>query len=145
MKYRLITESQEIEQLTEEISQSVGNIYSNIDYTYIQRIKEQCTIKYGISLDIDLSEEGCMETALNTIKIHVSLADVQAVIVHSRGNGEEPIETNDRIVHFISSLRQLVIDNNPDRYVEEASTLMISESVPLGTIDMNILFAFKKQ
>lgn len=95
-------------------------------------------------MNIDLSEEGCMETALHTIKTQVSLADVRAVIVHSRANGEEPTETNDRILHLVTSLRQLVIDNNPDRYFEEASTLMISESVPLGTIDMNILFAFKK-
>jgi hypothetical protein len=141
MKYEIITDRVEIDNLTEYIHYS-GDTYANpIDYNDIRTVKKISSLKYGIKCKAECTEGRIDFDIIAVIKeAGIDIADIKTVMLGLRFNGSDPACNLDVIYSFLDQ----IYGKDSEKHPLVLWALSTNPDIQIGECLINIVYGFDK-
>ncbi len=141
MKYEIITDRVEIDNLTEYIHYSGDNYVTPIDYNDIRTVKKISSLKYGIKCKAECTEGRIDFDIIAVIKeAGINIADIKTVMLGLRFNGSDPACNLDVIYSFLDK----VYGMDPEKQPVVLWALSTNSEIHVGECLINIVYGFDK-
>lgn len=141
MKYEIITDRVEIDNLTEYLHYSGDNYVTPIDYNDIRTVKKISSLKYGIKCKAECSEGRIDFDIIAVIKeAGINIADIKTVMLGLRFNGSDPACNLDVIYSFLDQ----IYGKDSEKHPLVLWALSTNSEIQVGECLINIVYGFDK-
>lgn len=141
MKYEIITDRVEIDNLTEYLHYSGDNYVTPIDYNDIRTVKKISSLKYGIKCKAECTEGRIDFDIIAVIKeAGINIADIKTVMLGLRFNGSDPACNLDVIYSFLDQ----IYGKDSEKHPLVLWALSTNSEIQVGECHVNIVYGFDK-
>lgn len=141
MKYEIITDRVEIDNLTEHLHYSGDNYVTPIDYNDIRTVKKISSLKYGIKCKAECTEGRIDFDIIAVIKeAGINIADIKTVMLGLRFNGSDPACNLDAIYSFLDQ----IYGKDSEKHPLVLWALSTNSEIQVGECLINIVYGFDK-
>jgi hypothetical protein len=141
MKYEIITDRVEIDNLTEYLHYSGDNYVTPIDYNDIRTVKKISSLKYGIKCKAECTEGRIDFDIIAVIKeAGINIADIKTVMLGLRFNGSDPACNLDVIYSFLDQ----IYGKDSEKHPLVLWALSTNSEIQVGECLINIVYGFDK-